>query len=211
MSGINNIAGIILAGGRSSRMGGGDKCLLPLGHGTILSAVIDRIRPQVGPLAISANGQPDRFALFGLPVVADTVSGQQGPLAGILAGLEQAEQVEGCEVVLSLAADTPFFPHDLAARLVAAVAGQPERIAVASSGATHPVFALWPVSVTATLRRHLLAGSDRSVKAFLSTRDWIEVPFPAILVAGQPVDPFFNVNRPEDLAQAQSIMKDFEA
>ncbi|TIM25805.1 MAG: molybdenum cofactor guanylyltransferase MobA, partial [Mesorhizobium sp.] len=109
-----DIAGIILAGGQSRRMGGGDKSLLALGGRRVLDHVVARLAPQVGPLALSANGDPTRFAKFGLPVLADTVEGYAGPLAGILAGLEWASMA--CSVVVTVAGDTPFFPEDVVGR-----------------------------------------------------------------------------------------------
>lgn len=118
-----DIAGIILAGGQSRRMGGGDKSLLALGDRRVLDHVVARLAPQVGPLALSANGDPTRFAGFGLPVLADTVEGYAGPLAGILTGLEWASMA--CSAVVTVAGDTPFFPEDVVGRLAAVVGMMP--------------------------------------------------------------------------------------
>ena len=141
------IAGLVLAGGRATRLGGGDKPLRLLGGRPMLARVLERLLPQVEQIAISANGDPARFAAFGLPVLPDDgPAGRAGPLAGILSGLQWARREAAFEKLLTVAGDTPFFPTDLAARLNAASAGHPDRIAVAASGGRrHPVFALWPV------------------------------------------------------------------
>ena len=117
-----DIAGIVLAGGQSRRMGGGDKSLLPLGGGSVLDQILSRFGPQIETLALSANGDPERFSRFGLPVLADTVEGFAGPLAGILTGLEWAVANTPCKAVVTAAGDTPFLPLDLVARLAAAAA-----------------------------------------------------------------------------------------
>ena len=203
-TGSTDIAGIILCGGRSSRMGGGDKTLLPLGGSTILSRIIERLG-QIRPLAISANGDPARFSAFLLPVLADTVPGYAGPLAGILAGMQWAAK-QGCDRLLTVAGDTPFFPTDLAARLATTAAGQPERIAVASSdGHRHPVFALWPTSLRDDLGRFLVEAGTGRVNSFIDLHDPVDVDFPLVERDGQSIDPFFNVNAPADLAEAGRI------
>ena len=204
---VGAAAGLVLAGGLATRLGGGDKTLRLLGGRHMLSHVIDRLAPQVGPTAISANGDPARFAAFGLPVLPDHApAGQAGPLAGILSGLEWTRRETSCKRMLTVAGDTPFFPDDLAARLNAAAAGHPDRIAVASSRLRrHPVFALWPVSLEEDLRRFLSEGASFSVASFLDRNDVATVDFPIRQMGGAEFDPFFNVNTPDDLAEAEEI------
>src|SRR5665213_2347399 len=145
------IAGIVLAGGLARRLGGGDKGLRLLAGRTILDRIVERARPQVGVLALNANGDPARFAGVGLPVIPDGVAGNPGPLAGILAGLDwAAEAVSGARHVASFAGDAPFLPLDLVEQLAAALADSGADIACARSGGRlHPVFALWPVALRA--------------------------------------------------------------
>jgi molybdenum cofactor guanylyltransferase len=184
-------------------MGGGDKCLRPLGGRPILSHVIERAEPQVGALVLNANGEPARFAGYGLPVLADTIPDFAGPLAGILAGLEwAATHRPGLPWLLSIATDTPFFPRDLAGRLLAAVAEEGAELAcAASAGQSHPVFGLWPVALAADLRRALVEEGMRKIDAWTARWHLVTVEFPAA-----PVDPFFNANHPEDLAEAERLL-----
>ena len=197
------IAGVLLAGGLSRRMGGGDKALRLLGGETILARVIARLRPQVARLVLNANGDPARFAGFGLPVVADSVEGFAGPLAGILAGLDwAAANAPGSELVLSAATDAPFLPADLAARLAAGMAAAGADLACAASrGQPHPVIGLWPVRLREELRHALVAEGVRKVDVWTARYRLATVDFPA----GE-VDPFFNANRPEDLAAAEALL-----
>src|SRR5579859_1574255 len=147
-------AGLVLAGGLARRMGGGDKALLPLAGRPLLAHVLDRVR--LGPIAISANGDPARFSQFGLPVLPDGIPDQAGPLAGILAGLEWAAALPEVDHLISVPADTPFLPPDLVARLIAARDAADAEIALAASGGRlHPVVGLWPVALAADLRRAL--------------------------------------------------------
>jgi molybdopterin-guanine dinucleotide biosynthesis protein A len=203
----SEIAGLVLAGGRATRLGGGDKPLRLLGGRPMLAHVLERLAPQAGAIAISANGDPARFAEYGLPVLADTgPGGQAGPLAGILSGMAWAKK-KGSSKVLTVAGDTPFFPINLADRLMEVVAGHPEDIAVASShGRRHPVFALWPVSLEADLREFLASSATFSVAAFLGGRKTVGVDFP-VSAGDRAIDPFFNVNTPEDLAKAEAVMR----
>jgi len=204
----SDIAAIVLAGGRGTRLGGGDKPLRSLRDRPMLQHILERLSAQVGAIAISANGDPSRFAEYGLPVLADIgPHGQAGPLAGILSGMTWAKQA-GSHKVLTVAGDTPFFPLDLAARLVEAAADHPGHVAVASSdGHRHPVFALWPVSLEANLSDFLATRATRSVAAFLDRHQTVSVDFPAARLGGKAIDPFFNINTPEDLAQAEAIMR----
>lgn len=189
---------IILAGGRATRMGGGDKGLLPLGDATLLAQVLERTLPQVAGAAINANGDPARFADFGLPVLPDPIEGYVGPLAGVLAGLDWAAG-QGADTIISVAADTPFFPCDLTARLVLAAEGMAVPLALAATPeGRHPTFGLWPVALREDLRA-ALTGGLRKVVQWTDSHSAATAMFPA------EGDPFFNVNTPEDLAQAQAI------
>lgn len=197
--------GVILAGGLASRMGGGDKGLLPLGSKTLLGHVIDRLEPQVKDLALNANGDPVRFAALGLPVVADSIEGYAGPLAGVLAGLDWAAE-QGAETIVTAAADTPFFPADLVPRLLMAAEGMQHPLVLAATPdpergrARHPTFGLWPVALRDDLRAALQDGV-RKVVLWTDRHGGREALFP---VAG--FDPFFNVNTPEDLKRAEGLL-----
>jgi molybdopterin-guanine dinucleotide biosynthesis protein A len=199
------IPAIILAGGRASRMGGGDKALKPLAGRPLLSHVIERLGPQAGTIAINANGDPVRFDPFGLPVIADTRPDFPGPLAGILAGLEWAAPFRGTHLV-SVAVDTPFFPENLVERLTAEIGRGEQRIVLASSsGKTHPVFGLWPLALRGDLAHFLATGTTYKVSAFVERREHAVVDFPTIGLSSGAFDPFFNVNTPEDLNRAEAI------
>ena len=198
------ILGLLLAGGQSRRMGGGDKCLRELAGRPILAHVIDRVRPQVRGLLLNANGDPARFADFGLPVVADGVPDFAGPLAGVLAGLDWAT-VHAPELpwVMSVPTDAPFLPHDLARRLLHACEGRRADMACAASdGRSHPVAGLWPVRLRHNLRRALVEEGVRKVDEWTAQYRLATVEFPA-----DPIDPFFNTNRPEDLAEAERLLE----
>jgi molybdopterin-guanine dinucleotide biosynthesis protein A len=190
--------GVILAGGRATRMGGGDKGLLPLGTGTILDQVIDRLRPQVAGLALNANGDPVRFAFLGVPVLPDSVEGFAGPLAGVLAGLDWAAG-EGAETIVTVAADTPFFPCDLVPRLQLAAEGMAHPLALAATpDGRQPTFGLWPVALRADLRAALAGGLRKVVQ-------WTDAHGGRRALFDEGGDPFFNVNTPQDLARAQHM------
>ena len=195
------IAGIVLAGGLSRRMGGGDKALKLIGGRTILDRVIARAQPQVDALALNANGDPARFAAAGLAVVPDSVEGFPGPLAGVLAGLEWARQ-QGASHVASFACDAPFLPGDLVARLWRAVEENGAEIASArSDGREHPVFALWPVALADALRAAVVEEGVRKVDVWTARYRLVHAEFSAA-----PVDPFFNVNRPQDIEAAEAAL-----
>ncbi|MDX8529720.1 molybdenum cofactor guanylyltransferase MobA [Mesorhizobium sp. VK25A] len=203
-----NVAGIILAGGQARRMGGGDKPLLSLGKARLIDHVAQRLKPQVATLGLNANGDPARFAALDLPVLEDKVPGHAGPLAGILAGLEWAASQTSCRWLVSAAGDTPFFPDDLVEHLVAAVHDRPGAIAIASSdGRWHPTFALWPLGLRDALRRFLVDEDNRRVSAFMERHGHVEVEFPMIAAGNQKIDPFFNVNTPDDLAAAERLLQ----
>ncbi len=189
---------VILAGGRATRMGGGDKGLLRLGDTTLLAHVIERIQPQVASAALNANGDPARLAQFGLPVLADPVEGFVGPLAGVLAGLDWAAE-QGADTVVSVAADTPFFPCDLVPRLLLAAEGMQTPLALATTpDGRHPTFGLWPVSLRDDLRAALQGGLRKVVQ-------WTDAHGAQTAMFDGAGDPFFNVNTPEDLVRAQTI------
>lgn len=196
------IGGVLLAGGQSQRMGGGDKNLRLLAGKPILARVIERAQPQVDALVLNVNGDPLRFARFGLPVVPDGIAGFAGPLAGILAGLDwAAEHLPEAELVASFATDAPFLPRDLVRHLAVALEEGGFDLACAqSNGQAHPVFGLWQVSLREDLRAALTAGM-RKVDRWTARFKLVEVEFLA-----EPVDPFFNANRPEDLAEAERLV-----
>ena len=200
---MSKVAGVLLAGGQSRRMGGGDKCLRPLGGKPILEHVLERVRPQVGPLLLNANGDPARFGAYGLPVESDVVEGFAGPLAGVLTGLEWARETQpDCRWLVSFACDAPFLPRDLAARLLETVADDKADMACAASGGrSHPVFGLWPVSLAGELRRAMVEEEIRKVDRWTARYRLVEVEWPT-----EPFDPFFNTNRPDDLAAAERLI-----
>jgi molybdenum cofactor guanylyltransferase len=195
------ITAIILAGGLATRMGGGDKGFKTIGSVPILTRVLKRIGPQVDRLVINANGDPERFADFELPVIPDGIADYPGPLAGILAGMEFAAEMTASSHILSVAADCPFLPHDLALRLKAVTQLRQARIAVAHSGGyAQPTLALWDISLRHDLRKALVDEGLRKIDRFterysVATAEW----------AVEPFDPFFNANAPDDLAEAEAI------
>ncbi|MGB3246440.1 MAG: molybdenum cofactor guanylyltransferase MobA [Sulfitobacter sp.] len=195
--------GVILAGGQATRMGGGDKGLLPLGKGTLLSSVIARLEPQVAGVALNANGDPGRFSSLGLPVLADSIEGFAGPLAGVLAGLDWAAS-QGAETIVTAAADTPFFPCDLVPHLLLAGEGMDHPLVLATTPdpkrgtARHPTFGLWPVSLRDDVRA-ALEGGLRKVVLWTDQHGGREALFP-------DASAFFNVNTPDDLAQAEAMI-----
>jgi molybdenum cofactor guanylyltransferase len=197
------VVGVLLAGGLARRMGGGDKCLRPLGDRPILAHVIARARPQVAALVLNANGDPTRFAAFELPVAADVVEGFAGPLAGVLTGMDWARRHRPqCPWIATIATDTPFFPSDLVARMLAVVEqGGADLACAASNGRAHPVFGLWPVRLADELRAAMVDEGVRKVDVWTARHPLVEVPF-----AADPIDPFFNTNRPEDLAEAERLL-----
>jgi len=194
--------GVLLAGGLARRMGGGDKPMREIGGRTILARVIARLRPQCDALILNANGDPARFANFGLPVVADSVADFPGPLAGILAGLDwAAENRPDAEWLLSAAGDCPFLPRDLVARLHRARIEQNAQLAVAASGGqSHPVIGLWSVALREELRHALIVEDIRKIDRFTERYRLATVTWP-----DQPLDPFFNANTVDDLAEAERL------
>ena len=196
------VCGVLLAGGLSRRMGGGDKTLKGLAGRPILGHAIERLRPQVACLVLNANGDPARFAEWRLPVQADTVPDYAGPLAGVLAGMEWAERhAPGCELVLTAPTDAPFLPRDLVERLEAGRARAGADIACAASGGrAHPPVALWPVGLAEDLRLAMVEEGLRKVDVFTARYGLARVDWPV-----EPLDPFMNVNTPEDLERAEAL------
>lgn len=198
---MNAPAGVILAGGLARRMGGGDKGLLVLSGRSLLDRVIDRLGPQCGRMAINANGDPARFAEYGLPVIADTLPEFPGPLAGVLAGMEWGAR-NGQTHIVTAAADTPFFPDDLTERLTRAADKANTPIALAATSedgrlVRHPTFGLWPVNLRADLEA-ALAGGLRKVVLWTDKHGAASALFPD--------DSFFNVNTPEDMSRAEVMV-----
>jgi len=195
--------GVLLAGGLARRMGGGDKPLRLLAGRPLLDHVIDRLRPQVAGLVLNANGDPARFAAYGLPVVADSVPDYAGPLAGVLAGLDwTAQNRPDCPMIVSAPTDSPFLPANLVFRMMQAIEAEGADLACAASGGqAHPVIGLWPVRLCEDLRHALVEEGLRKVDVWTARYRLAVVPFP-----DAPVDPFFNANRPEDLAAAAALL-----
>lgn len=197
--------GVILAGGLATRMGGGDKCLLPLGGQPILQRVIERFSPQVDGLAINANGDPARFTDYGLPVLPDSIDGFAGPLAGVLAGMDWAAE-QGGDVIATAAGDTPFFPADLVDRMLLQMQADGTPLAMAMTPdpdrkfARHPTFGLWSVNLREDLRAALHSGTRKVIA-------WTE-PHGCAKVMFDCDDPFFNVNTPDDMRRAEEILKE---
>ena len=202
------VLGIVLAGGRSSRMGGDDKYLRLLGGKPILARIIEHLRPQVSDMVINANGEPQRLAAFGLPVVADSVGGFAGPLAGVHAGLAWAQLTHPkLRYAVTVAADTPFFPRDLVRRFLAELSDGARPLVARSAAGVHPVIGLWPVRIAPILEAALKQGT-RKAGDFAKQQEAIEVFFPPVELGGKTVDPFFNINRPEDLNAAEALLRD---
>lgn len=202
-----NVCGLLLAGGQSRRMGGGDKCLLEVGGETLLRRIADTASAQVGPLVLNTNSDPSLFEVYGLPVVPDVVDGFAGPLAGVLTGLEWADaNAPECEWVASFACDAPFAPRDLVACMLAAIEKENAEMACAvSGGRDHPVFALWPVRLAPALRAAVVEEGLRKVDIWTARYRLAHVAFAhdSGTAAG---DPFFNINRPEDLDTASALL-----
>jgi molybdopterin-guanine dinucleotide biosynthesis protein A len=185
-------------------MGGGDKCLRPLGRHPLLAHIIDRVRPQVSTLLLNANGDPARFDAFGLPVLADVVEGFAGPLAGVLTGLEWlAANRPDWRWLATFPGDAPFLPRDLVTRLLVSATDFGAPLACAESGGrTHPVVGLWSVELRDDLRRAMVEEGVRKIDQWTARHGIIHVSFPS-----DPVDPFFNANKPEDFAAAEAMLQ----
>lgn len=198
----STIAGLILAGGLSRRMGG-EKPLKPLAGQPMIKRVISRIAPQVERLAINANSDPAPYLEYGLPVLPDTIGDHLGPLAGVLTGMEWAAGLPGVTHLLSVATDTPFLPRDLVSRF-SALSG-PERIVLArSNGNRHPVVGLWPVALRSDLAEWLASSETMKVQVWAARHELVFCDFESEH-DGAP-DPFFNANTPEELAEAEAFL-----
>jgi molybdenum cofactor guanylyltransferase len=201
---VEQVAGVVLAGGLSRRMGGGDKGLRELGGKPMLRHVIARLESQASPVALNANGDASRFASFGLPVIPDATADFAGPLAGVLAGLRwAAEAAPKARFIVTAACDTPFLPRNLVETLLAATgAGYPSIALAASGGQVHPVSGLWPVSLSDGLAAALQSGT-RKVLHWVERQPHVIVEFPFAPGDGAIAGPFFNANTPEELAEAE--------
>jgi molybdopterin-guanine dinucleotide biosynthesis protein A len=197
-----NPLGLVLAGGLARRMGGGDKARIRIGGATILERVLARIKPQCAAVILNANGDPTRFADSGLTVVPDSVPGFAGPLAGILAGLDWAAAPRpDIADVASVPGDCPFLPADLVARLAAARSAAGTPLACARSGDwRHPVVGLWPVRLREDLRHALVVEDLHKIEIWTARHGIVTVDWPV-----EPIDPFFNVNTPQDVAAAEQM------
>lgn len=206
------ILGVVLAGGLSRRMGGTEKSLMVLAGRPLVAHIRDRLAPQVDRLILNANGDPARFAGLGLPIQADTVGGNAGPLAGILAGMRWARRnAPSLRFIATAATDTPFFPLDLVARLADATHLDQDCIGLAcSAGHRHPVFGLWPVALADDLEDFLTAGETGKVMRFVDRHRLVEVDFPFDASGGREADPFFNVNTPEEFEIARRFAEPVE-
>ncbi|MBB2794521.1 UNVERIFIED_ORG: molybdopterin-guanine dinucleotide biosynthesis protein A [Rhizobium pisi] len=193
----SEIAGVVLAGGRSQRMGR-DKASVMLGAESLLRHVLSRLSPQVSSIAVNADAAEED-----VPVIPDRISGKAGPMAGIHAAMTHATAIPSVTHVVTVSVDCPFFPSDLVARLAAAVE-RPSQIAIAASeGRSHPVFGLWPVTLAADLESWIATDEKRRVRDFLLRHDVTEVAFPLHPTRASLLDPFFNINTPDDLVEAQ--------
>ncbi|WP_313616257.1 molybdenum cofactor guanylyltransferase MobA [Agrobacterium sp.] len=199
-----NLPGLILAGGLSRRMGS-NKALKPLGDRQLLSHVIERIRPQVSYLAL--NAPHDWADAFGLPVVPDTKLGHAGPLAGVLAGLRHITTIDpDATHMLTVPADSPFFPETLGQQLSSSVADDHTIVIAASAGQVHPVFGLWPVSIADDLEQWLAVDENRRIRNFLGRHATLGISFPKIESPTSSIDAFFNINTPDELSIAQAFL-----
>lgn len=200
------VLGVLLAGGLARRMGGGDKPLVTVGGRSMLQRAIDVLGPQCSALVINANGDPARFGELGLPVIADGVADYPGPLAGVLAGMDWcARNRPDIDWIATVAADSPFLPGDFVARLQNARAEADADLAVArSAGQAHPVNALWRVSLREDLRRALVEEEVRKIDVWTARHRLVPVDWDV-----EPVDPFFNANRPEEVAEAERLAREY--
>lgn len=205
---MEQVAGVILAGGLSRRMGGGDKSLRLLQGKPLLAHALGRLAKQAAPIALNANGDAARFAGFGLPVIPDASADFAGPLAGVLAGMRwAAKAAPEARFIATAACDTPFFPADLVEKLLAATGGAYPCVALAASGGQiHPVFGLWPVALADDLALALEAGT-RKVLHWTERHPHVTAEFASADFGGKAVDPFFNANTPEDLAEADRLLQ----
>jgi molybdopterin-guanine dinucleotide biosynthesis protein A len=200
-----DIAGVLLAGGLSRRMGGGDKALMVLAGRPLIEHAAARLAPQVGALILNANGDPARFASLGLPVVTDESGDFPGPLAGVMAALHWvARELSAARAVVSVSADAPFVPEDLVRRLAKGI-GDAQAAVAQSRGRRHHVIGLWRMDVADEIAAALARG-EHKVEAMVDRLGAVAVPFDDAVIGGDAVDPFFNINTPEDLAFAEAVL-----
>ena len=202
-SGSREIAGVLLAGGKSRRFGGGDKCLQELGSKTLLEHAARNAAPQVGALILNINGDESRFPDLGLPILHDTIEGHAGPLSGVLSAMEcVVEHAPQVRWIATFATDAPFIPANWVALVQARITREQSQMGtVSSNGRSHPVFGLWPVDLRFELRKAMEDEELRKVGAWTARYKLATVEFES-----DPVDPFFNINTPEDLAVAESTL-----
>ena len=200
-----NIAGVILAGGQSHRMGGTEKSLLRVGGKSQISWVCDCLAPQVETLAVNANGDASRFNFLKLPVLADVIEGYVGPLAGVLTGMRWAASLDQTTHIITAAADTPFIPHNLVGLLKSSISGDDEIAMASSNGRIHPVFGLWPIHLADALERFLVEEDQRKIIVFAKRYTMHEIVFDT-----DGKDPFFNINTPDDLKAAQTMVEEYQ-
>jgi len=202
MKASDSVVGIILAGGLARRMGGGDKCLLPLAGKTLLQRTVDRAQPQVEQLLLNANGSSLRFARTRLPVIADTYANNLGPLAGIHTGFTWMEtKAPNAAWLVSFASDTPFFPTNLVEALLDGAKTSSSKLVVAvSKSRVHPVFALWHISLKTKIEAQLATGEVPRLQEWMTAQNPAQVEFNA-----DAYDPFFNINTPQDLYAAEPM------
>ncbi|WP_299381032.1 molybdenum cofactor guanylyltransferase MobA [uncultured Kiloniella sp.] len=207
---MTDVAGVILAGGLARRMGGGDKGMKSLAGESLLTRIIKRIKPQVGPLVLNANGDSDRFKAFSLPVAADVVDDNPGPLAGVLTGLEWvARHSPDAKWMVSVPCDAPFVPVDLVERLVSEASKQNLPLACAMShGRTHPVVGLWSVALRDDLRQAIVHEEMRKVDRWTERHGICHVSFDDVVIGNETVDPFFNANKLDDLLKVESLLRE---
>lgn len=202
----SDVTGVLLAGGRSSRMGGREKALLDIGGKPMLLHVLSRLRPQVGRIVVNANGDPARFSGYCLPVVPDSIEGYAGPLAGLHAGIAWARrETPEAKFIASVPVDCPFLPLDLVSRLKAALIAADAPCAIAASdGERHPVAGLWRVELLEALAESL-KQNIRALHRFADAHGCAVADFAPVDVGSAKVDPFFNVNAPADLEKARVL------
>ena len=199
---MSDILGVILAGGLSRRMEGPEKSLLELDGKRLIQHVAEQLAHQTSQTIINANGDLERFADFDLPVQPDTVDGFVGPLAGVLAGMRWAKEHSEATHIITAAADTPFFPDNYVSEMLIAAINEKSQICLASSdGNRHPVFGLWPVGLADALESFLVDEQNRKVMLFVERYTHSMVEFEM----GE-VDPFFNVNTPDDMKKAEHLV-----
>ena len=206
------VTGVLLAGGQSRRMGGGDKGLRDINGRPMLAHVLERFAPQVNSIVLNANGDPQRFVAFGLPVVADPIAGNVGPLAGVLAGMRwSAQNAPAATHIATASTDAPLIPQDLVERFVGSLEGRAERVVLAASGGNkHPVIGLWPVQLADDLEAALNEGV-RKVLCWTDRHGTLAVEFPFVGGGGREIDPFFNANTPAEFEEVAALMSQLSA